>query len=158
MKKQEWIGFQTRYLSKMIGCRLHQKEMESGADTVTATHGWIIGYLWEHREEEIYQKDLEREFHMARSSITGIVQIMENNGYIKRTLVAHDARLKKIELTPRGVEFHKNTHRNMEELELEVKQGISPEDLNTYYRVTEQMKKNLQMYLDAGSDQCTSRE
>lgn len=154
MEKKGHIGFQVRHLSKMMRCRLHQKEMASGADPITATHGWIIGYLFDHQNEDIYQKDLEREFHMARSSITGIVQVMENNGYIKRTPVEHDARLKKIELTELGCKFHDTTHENMDELEEEVRKGISQTELDTFFRVLEKMKDNLREYEDDSCKDC----
>ena len=41
---------------------------KSGVDEVTMMHGWIIRYLYENREQDIFQKDIEEEFNIRRSS------------------------------------------------------------------------------------------
>ena len=38
---------------------------------------WIIRFLYEHSEEDIYQRDIEAEFSIARSTATGILKLME---------------------------------------------------------------------------------
>lgn len=56
--------------------------------------GWIIGYLYDHKEEEIFQRDIEAEFYIARSTVTCLVKQMEQKGYIARVAVERDCRLK----------------------------------------------------------------
>ena len=95
-KKQ--IGFELRTVSHMIRRRID--EGANGMDGVTGMQGWMIGYLYEHANtEETFQRDLEREFRIRRSTVTGILQNMEKNGFIVRESVEYDARLKKLTLT-----------------------------------------------------------
>ena len=35
---------------------------EEGLDEIALMHGWILRYLYEHQDKEIYQKDIEKEF------------------------------------------------------------------------------------------------
>lgn len=44
---------------------------------------------------EIYQKDVEAEFHIRKSTATGMMQLLEKNGFIRRESVKRDARLKR---------------------------------------------------------------
>ena len=56
-------------------------------------------HLYRHREEQVFQRDIEREFSITRSTVTNILQLMERKGYIERRSVPQDARLKKLVLT-----------------------------------------------------------
>lgn len=107
-------------------------------------HGWIIRYLYENRENDIFQKDIEKNFAIGRSSVTGIIQIMEKKGFIRRESVTHDARLKKVTLTEKGIK----SHRRIEELitiqNEKMARGIEEEDLQVFLRVAEQIRANLE--------------
>lgn len=39
----------------------------------------------------MFQKDIEEAFNITRSSVTGVVKLMEQKGYIRRESVAGDA-------------------------------------------------------------------
>ena len=43
-------------------------------EQIPPIHGWVIGYLYDNREKEIFQKDLESTFCIARSTVTKIVK------------------------------------------------------------------------------------
>ena len=76
---------------------------KSGVDEVTMMHGWIIRYLYENREQDIFQKDIEQRFAVGRSTVTNLIQLMEKKGFVKRESVKQDARLKKVILTEKGI-------------------------------------------------------
>ena len=75
-------------------------------DKLTLMHGWIIAYLYDHHDEDVYQKDIENAFSIARSTVTSILKLMEKKNYITRESVESDARLKKLVLTETGIELH----------------------------------------------------
>ena len=60
---------------------------KSGVDEVTMMHGWIIRYLYENREQDIFQKDIEQRFAVGRSTVTNLIQLMEKKGFVKRESV-----------------------------------------------------------------------
>lgn len=106
-------------------------------------HGWIMGYLHYNEGRDIYQKTIESEFNIRRSTVTSILQLMEKKGYISRETVDEDARLKKIVLTPQGREIAVNTKKMIEEMERKLVEGIDPQELDTFYRVADKIKANL---------------
>ncbi len=57
----------------------------------------------------MFQRDIEREFSITRSTVTNILQLMERKGYIERRSVPQDARLKQLVLTEEGICFHEKT-------------------------------------------------
>ena len=107
--KKRKIGHELRTLDNMMSRNLMAAARERGVDELTAMHGWILGYLCRNEHKDIFQKDIEAEFKICRSTVTNILKLMEKKGYIKRESVPYDARLKKLVLTEAGVRFHENT-------------------------------------------------
>ena len=87
----------------------NQFARENDVEQATPMHGWIIGYLYRHRDTPVFQRDIEREFSITRSTVTNILQLMERKGYIERRSVPQDARLKQLVLTEEGICFHEKT-------------------------------------------------
>ena len=103
------IPAQMRRVNNLIFRKINQFHRENGVENVTPMHDWIMSYLFWHKDEPVYQRDIEREFSITRSTVTNILQLMERKGYIQRQSVPQDARLKQLVLTEEGVRFHENT-------------------------------------------------
>ena len=145
MRNEEQIGYQIKELSRLLDKNIWQKSiLNAGGDTVTAMHGWMIGYLYHHRDREIFQKDMEADFHMAKSSITAALQNLEKNGYIVRVSVERDARLKKIELTEAGIGFHDDIQKSIDHMEEKLVAGLSKEQKQDLFAMLLQVKKQLE--------------
>ena len=100
---RDHIGFENKRLENEIHSRMTAYRAAMGGEELTMMQSWIIRFLYEHSEEDIYQRDIEAEFSIARSTATGILKLMEKRGYIRRVSVERDARLKKLELTEVGI-------------------------------------------------------
>ena len=144
MKDSEYrIMMQMHVLDRATHKEFEKLQMQYINDRTVAAHGWMIGYLYDHRDEEIYQKDLERKFQMAPSTMTMILQSMQAVGYIERSPVAHDARLKRIAVTEAGEAFHKQALENLKTLEARMVKDIPSEDMAVFRRVYDQMIANI---------------
>ena len=100
---------QLRRVNNLIFRRIGQISRANGVEAVTPMHGWIMEYLYRNSDTPVFQRDIEREFSITRSTVTNILQLMERKGYIARQSVAQDARLKQLVLTEKGRQFHENT-------------------------------------------------
>lgn len=77
-------------LKRRMNC--HEEE-----DSLTNMQRHVLHYvLLQSLSRDIYQKDIEAEFQIRRSTATGILQLLEKNGFITRKAEDRDARLKKI--------------------------------------------------------------
>ena len=102
----------------------------NGVEAVTPMHGWIMEYLYRTSDTPVFQRDIEREFSITRSTVTNILQLMERKGYIARQSVAQDARLKQLVLTEKGRQFHENTMLALHQTD-EYVAGLLTEEENT---------------------------
>ena len=77
-RAERQIGYEVRTLNQVIGrlVNSYQSKVDEKAG-INRMQGWIIGYLYRHSEEAVFQKDLEAEFQM---------EIMENFDRIQDVL------------------------------------------------------------------------
>ena len=143
MEYREDIGFQIRTLSHLVKRTVDQVAFAEQDDHPTGVQGWILGYLYENQGREIFQRDIQEHFSIRRSTVTGILQLMERNGLITRSSVERDARLKKLELTPRGVELHERVERSIRQVEDRLSQCLTPEEKATFLTVCEKIRAHL---------------
>lgn len=143
MKNENTVGFEIRTLNNLMFRYFVAIGETHGFDECTVMHGWVLGFLYEHPDRVIFQKDVENEFFISRSSVTGIVKAMEKKGYISRESVAYDARLKKLILTSEGRRVYEETLQNIERVEKIICSGISQDRMENFYSVIHQMKENI---------------
>ena len=79
---RDHIGFENKRLENEIHSRMTAYRAAMGGEELTMMQSWIIRFLYEHSEEDIYQRDIEAEFSIARSTATGILKLMEKSRQI----------------------------------------------------------------------------
>lgn len=137
------IGCQVKTLNNMITKKIIAYSSESELDEVTVMHGWILGYLYDNRDEEIFQKDIEKEFEINKSTVTCIIKLMEKKGYIQRQSVEYDGRLKRIRLTDKGEKSHIEALKSIKKVEGILRQNIPDEELDSFFNTINKLKSNL---------------
>ncbi len=142
-KREERIGFEIRRLDHMLARNIQACVKSAGLDEVTLMHGWIIRFLYANRNRDIFQKDVEQHFSIGRSTVTNIIQLMEKKGFVARQSVEHDARLKKVVLTEKGIQSHETMEALIESLDMSLVEGITDGELEVFYSVIEKLKENL---------------
>lgn len=140
----ERVCLQVKQLSNLIQRKFFKSEVKKKVDTMTFSHGWVIGYLYDNRNRCVLQSELEKEFRIRRSTITKILQLMEKNGLICRVPVENDARKKQLVLTPKAMQLHILVMNEMDETDRKIKKGINKKDLDTFFMVLNKMKSNLE--------------
>lgn len=146
-EKKRRLGFEIKKNSNLIGRYLNALAREKDMDDLTIMHGWIIRFLYEHRAEEIYQKDIEKVCSITKSTVTNILKLMEKKGYIERVSVAGDARLKRIVLTPAGTEIHLSMVDNIHLMESMFQSVYDDDELDQFVRLLTKLENKLTMEL-----------
>ena len=145
MENDVHIGIVIRCLNNKIGRTINSFSIKEFGDSTTPLQGWIIRYLYEHKDEDVFQRDLEARFSVRRSPMTSILQLMEKNGLITKEEVPSDKRLKKLILTPLAIEKQQSMKKCIDELEKTMRQGISQDELDAFIKTAEKIGFNLGM-------------
>lgn len=140
---EKYIGYEIRTLANLLKREIIRTE-ELTNNSSTNLHGLIIAYLVSNQGRDTYQKDLEDEFAMRRSTASRMLQLMEKNGMIQRIQVSKDARLKKIILTQKAMKSHQYFINSRIKIEEKIRKGITDEELEGFFLVAEKVKANLE--------------
>lgn len=136
------VGFEIKKLSNLIKKRIDHLSAESG---LTGFQGYLMGYLvMEGSRRDLFQRDVEKHLEISRASVTSVLQLLEKNGFIRRESVEADARLKKIVVTEKGLQAHNCILKSLDQMESDLIDGISPEEMKTFISVMERIRKNLE--------------
>lgn len=112
---------------------------------LTPVQGMVLGFIIKSSYKDLYQRDIESAFNIRRSSVTNVIQTIERKGFIKRQYVENDKRLKKIVLTDKAVKLGKSFKGIMDSLENRIKEGITKEEFEIFFKVMEKINRNLEM-------------
>ena len=82
-----YLGPRIKFLYHAFNRKFMETARANGVEELTSMHGRILGYLYWSRPKDVYQKDIEEHFNITRSSVAGIVKLMEQKGYILRQSV-----------------------------------------------------------------------
>lgn len=137
------IGFTIHMLDLRMKKILELRMKEEGYDEVTVMHGWILKYLYDNRDKEVYQRDIEKQFGIGRSTVTTIIQLMEKRDLVCRRSVEHDARLKKVMLTAKGYQHNELVEKHIHRMHGLALAGLSEEEKAEYLRISEKIGANL---------------
>ena len=116
---------------------------------LTGVRGMLLGEIIcaNNENRDVYQRDVEQWFHIRRSSVTAILQGMEQDGFITRSAVAKDARLKRLIATEKGRACHKQIEASIARFEDDLQSGIDPQQAAAARAVLEQTLRNAQHFL-----------
>ena len=73
MEKEKSICFSLKRVNHIVERGIHTSLAAAGFDEITNMHGWILGFLY-HAQQPVYQKDIESNFGIARSTVTNILR------------------------------------------------------------------------------------
>lgn len=144
MNSKQAIGYEIHTLDNMLArmlCAFRSNITQN--EGLTQMQGWIIHYIYTNPEKEIFQKDIEAHFHIASSTATGILKLMEKNGYLIRKAHPRDARKKQLILTDKSVALQLAIMENLIHIENQLRQNIPTDKLQIFFDVISQIKDNI---------------
>ncbi|MCM1065596.1 MAG: MarR family transcriptional regulator [Eubacterium sp.] len=150
-EKQRSIAFTMRVIHNQIKAVIHKSFPRDGNAPQSQLQGGILGYLYHHSDEPVYQKDIEKEFRISGATATNTLQVMEKNGLIVRKSQDRDARLKRVVLTESACERHARVEEHMQLMDRRILQGMTEAEISELYRLLGKLQGNLeQMEAECG--------
>ena len=141
-RKTRRIGYEIANVSHLM--RRKGPSTLPSTKELTPMQNWVIGYVREHGETDIFQSDIERVFHVTGATATNVLKRMERDDLIVREPVSSDRRKKRIVLTPRAIRISDDVREKIESNEELMKQGLTEQELAVFFSVIDKIKENLQ--------------
>ena len=114
-----------------------------GSGMFSGAQGRTLHFLLAHTKSDIFQKDIEEEFGLRPPTATALLKELEQRGLIRKKPVPYDARKKKIVVTEEALQYKDCVLKGLKELDQKLTAGISDEEMQVFFYVTDKMLDNL---------------
>ena len=137
------IGKDIKCLSNQIKRQVINLESIKKLDKISGANSYILSYIYNRGDIPTYQKDLEKEFNITRSTASNIIKLMEQKEMLYRESVDKDQRLKKLVLSDFAKEICEEISKEINSFEKSLLKDISDEEINVFKKVLEKISKNI---------------
>ena len=144
MDKEAQILGKIRKMFNLMKRYTHHEMDAFSNNELTPVQWMVLGYISENCGQELYQRDIEQAFNIRKSTVSSVIQTIEDKGFIQREAVKGDARLKKLVLTEKSQKMGSILMSKIDELEEKMKTGIAEDELEVFYKVIEKINHNLE--------------
>lgn len=143
MKEEKPLGLEICCVANLLRREMDKSMRVLKFDDASLRNGWIIDYIAHHDEQDVFQKDIERDFALTRSNISKVVDLMVQKGLIVRSPVEYDARLKKLTLTPKAMAIHQQAEEHRKCFEKRLAAEFSEDEMNRFRGYLHRMEEVL---------------
>ena len=135
------IGF---YLKKIFQTMERNLNKDLENIDLTSMQAHVLIYLYKNKNNVVNQRDIERKFELTNPTVNGILNRLENKGFVKRVVSQVDVRNKEIKITDKSTFLISEMKKSAKNMENKMIAGIEKEDLNVFYKVIKKIFNNVQ--------------
>lgn len=144
-QENENVGLTLLRLSNQLRFCADQIASSCGQE-LNGMQGFILCHLHKAMKERkpIYQKDIERMLRVSRSTVSGILTVMEKRGLILRQPVSQDGRLKQIVLTQSAWALQNDIFERLSGMGQGLKDCLTEEEQDQFFHIAGKLQRHLQ--------------
>jgi MarR family transcriptional regulator for hemolysin len=110
---------------------------------ITRSQSWVLAFLHRHEGSGMTQSELAKEMHVGKVTMGGLIDRLEEAGYVERRADAEDRRARRIFMTTGGKSLVRRMQSISESLNMRILDGISDRDVVKVEEVLMRVKKKL---------------
>ena len=129
-----------------VGAQLTRQRMDESVQEhgLTTVQSWVLLYLIHGKPgKEVNQKELQRMLRVSAPTINGIVERMEEKGFIARAPGKQDGRCRSITVTEKGRQLERQLSASRQEMEERMVRGFSEAERRTLRELLLRLIDNL---------------
>lgn len=145
MQEKKAIGFELKSISNMIRRKLDETFSSPEFDGLTGMQNAMMGFVMDHaKDRDVFQRDIEKHFGVRRSTVTIMLNNLEQKGYICRIPVSYDARLKKIVLTEKAEKLQQRVRGEIDLFHEKLEEHLTYEEKEQLFYLLGKIRQNLE--------------
>ena len=130
------------YINKLSNKLRRRIDAFSSRAVFSGSQGRVLHFVLA-QNHDVFQKDIEEEFSLRPPTATQLLKKMEQDGLIRREVMAEDGRLKRILVNEKALQYKDVVIEDLTNLEEALIRGISQEKMNIFFEVIEKMMENV---------------
>ena len=134
--------YAARYIGRLSNILRRKIDGFSSKESFSGSEGKVLHFLLA-QTNDVFQKDVEEEYCLRPSTATELLKKMERSGLIRREAMPNDARMKRIIVSEKALQYKDIVIADITNLEDELTKGISSNELDVFFKVMEKMIDNI---------------
>ena len=136
------LGFKIKIISKLLTQNMNNSITSLD---LTSSQARVLGYLCYRiqRQEKVYPRDIERDFHFTHPTVSGLLQRLAVKGYLSSEPSSEDRRCKQIMVTKRALEANQQVLDQLAASEKRLVSDMSPGEIAQLKSFLDRMIQNL---------------
>ena len=134
------VIFKSKLISNSVERAINKTTSAFGLTSVQAS---ILGYLYNNRDEEICQRNIETNFNITHPTATGIIGRLEDKGFVTCLPSEKDRRFKIISVTEKAISLHNDVIARIEEAETLALAGFTDAEKEQLHRLLDKVIANV---------------
>ena len=118
--------------------------MELKELNLTMSQSQVLYYLYQTRGQKVSVKEIEKQFCIKHTTVIGIVNRLENKGFIQSSCSFDDKRMRIIEITRKGEKIHEAISLKFLNLEEKYLKNLTLEEVDRLKEMLTAIHSNLQ--------------
>jgi len=110
---------------------------------ITRSQSWVLAFLHRHEGSGMTQSELAKEMHVGKVTMGGLIDRLEEGGYVERRSDPTDRRARRIYMKPKGANLVEKMQTVSEDLNAEIFGGIPDRDVVKVEAVLARVKQKL---------------
>ena len=135
------LAVQLKILINLIYREMCRQDGAAPPPGVTGMQSLVIAYLYRHRQQPVYQRDVEQHFSIRRSTAARMLKQMEQKGWIDRQPVARDRRLKRLCLTEKALALHEQMGQRLRRVDRMMDTALAEGEKEQLFDMLERLKR-----------------
>lgn len=131
-----------RYISKLSNKLRRKIDAFSSRESFSGSQGRVLHFILA-QSNDVFQKDIEEEYSLRPPTASELLKKMEKNGLIYREAMANDARMKRIIVNDKALQYKDMVLADITALEDELTKDIPQNELDIFFKVIEKMLDNI---------------
>ena len=140
MEEKVLIGFLIKQIHIAFETRCHKNLQRYN---LTPSQMDVLLYLKKHEEDTLTQRDLEIGLTLKNPTVTGLLNRLEEKGFITREQNLNDKRSKFIKMTDKSERVLEDAYLYIQELDAKMLNGISKEEQKQLFDYMHKILENL---------------
>lgn len=140
MRERKTIGFMIRQINNIYEKEFNRMLKSIG---ITSSQCEVLDYLFQTSEEEITQRDIERQLCLKNPTVTGLLKRLEEKGFIFSVPSPSDKRCKNIYLTEKAYDIQRKMEASRKKSDKMLILGMSKREVEAFERTLEKVLYNI---------------
>ena len=120
--------------------RVLKKRDSEQSETPLTIQQHAVLYILNNKKSDVILKEIASTMGKDKSSILRIIDSLEEKELVRRAIDQKDRRKKYLMVTKKGEKVIEHFSKIENELKIELKQGLSPEEINAFYKVVNHLR------------------